>query len=45
LLALVAIPIGVALSTFAELAFLVALLLGVIVAEARRPSHRPEGEL
>ncbi len=45
LLALVAIPIGVAFSPFAEIGFLVALLIGVILVEARRPSHKPEGEL
>ncbi len=45
LLALVAIPIGVAFSPFAEIGFLVALLLGVIVVETRRPSDHGEGGL
>ena len=44
LLALVAIPIGVAFSPFAEIGFLVALLLGVILVEARRPSRAEQGE-
>jgi low temperature requirement protein LtrA len=39
LVALIAIPIGVALSPFAEIAFLVALLLALIVVEARRSSE------
>ena len=42
LLSLAAIPIGVALSPFAETAVLVALLLAVIGAEATRAAPAPQ---